>query len=59
MKVLEARMQAHAGRMEFEQAAELRDRVHRLRRARLTGVLEPESKATPPKPKPRPRGRRS
>jgi excinuclease ABC subunit B len=32
---LEARMREHASRMEFEQAAELRDRVQKLRRERL------------------------
>ena len=33
---LEAKMREHAGRMEFEQAAGLRDRVLKLRRERLT-----------------------
>jgi len=32
---LEARMREHANRMEFEQAAELRDRIQKLRRERL------------------------
>ncbi len=35
---LEKRMQDHANRMEFEQAAELRDRVLHLRRERLVSV---------------------
>ena len=35
---LEKRMQDHANRMEFEQAAELRDRVLNLRRERLVAV---------------------
>jgi excinuclease ABC subunit B len=33
---LEAKMREHAGRMEFEQAAGLRDRILKLRRERLT-----------------------
>ncbi len=36
---LEAQMQAHAGRMEFEEAARLRDHVLKLRRERLTDVF--------------------
>ncbi len=32
---LEKQMRDHASKMEFEQAAELRDRIHRLRRERL------------------------
>jgi len=36
---LEKKMQNHADRMEFEQAAELRDRILRLKRERLTGAV--------------------
>jgi excinuclease ABC subunit B len=36
---LEKQMQTHANRMEFEAAAELRDRILHLRRERLTGVV--------------------
>jgi excinuclease ABC subunit B len=36
---LEARMREHASRMEFEQAADLRDHVLKLRRERLTDVF--------------------
>ncbi len=36
---LEAKMQAHANRMEFEEAARLRDHVLKLRRERLTDVF--------------------
>ena len=36
---LEKKMQTHAGRMEFEEAAALRDRILHLRRERLTGVV--------------------
>ena len=36
---LEAKMQAHATRMEFEEAARLRDHVLKLRRERLTDVF--------------------
>jgi excinuclease ABC subunit B len=36
---LEKKMQSHASRMEFEAAAELRDRILHLRRERLLGVL--------------------
>ena len=38
MGKLEARMRELAGRMEFEEAAELRDHILKLRRARLTDV---------------------
>ncbi|MCE1229726.1 MAG: excinuclease ABC subunit UvrB [Firmicutes bacterium] len=38
MKKLETQMQSHAGRMEFEQAAELRDRILKLRRERFTDI---------------------
>jgi len=36
---LEKKMQTHASRMEFEEAAALRDRILHLRRERLTGVV--------------------
>jgi len=39
MGKLEKKMQNHASRMEFEAAAELRDRILHLRRERLTGVI--------------------
>ena len=38
---LEQRMREHAGRMEFEQAAEIRDRVLKLKRERFTGTDVP------------------
>jgi excinuclease ABC subunit B len=34
---LEAKMRTHAGKMEFEEAAKLRDRIQKARRERLTG----------------------
>jgi excinuclease ABC subunit B len=43
---LELQMRAHAGRMEFEQAAAIRDRVLKLRRERLIDAAVP-SKASP------------
>jgi excinuclease ABC subunit B len=56
MKVLETRMQAHAGRMEFEQAAELRDRILKLRRERLLeGEPAPASPARAGRKGPTPR----
>ena len=38
---LEAKMREHAGRMEFEQAAAIRDHVLKLRRERLVGIDVP------------------
>ncbi|HWQ09803.1 MAG TPA: helicase-related protein, partial [Holophaga sp.] len=38
---LETKMREHASRMEFEQAAELRDHVLKLRRERLVGIDAP------------------